>query len=91
MLTIPVRELNQHTAQVLERIAESGEPAAITRNGKVGWHITPASGTVSRIDALIEAGLASNPVFDRPLPKGPVPVPSGSSVDQILAELDGDH
>ncbi|MDR1807958.1 MAG: type II toxin-antitoxin system prevent-host-death family antitoxin [Propionibacteriaceae bacterium] len=91
MLTVPVRQLNQHTAQVLDLVTTSGQPVAVTKNGRVAWHITPATVPASPLDALIGAGLATRPSFDLPLPAGPRPVPSGRPVADLLAELDGDH
>lgn len=90
-MTIPVRELNQHTAQALEEVTRSGQTALVTKNGTVLWHITPvAARPASRLDALIRAGLATRPEAILPLPAGPTPVPSGRAVDDLLEELDGE-
>ncbi len=91
MQTIPVRELNQHTARVLEEVTRSGQPVQVTKNGTPRWRIVPtAGGTVSRLDALIQAGQATRPQATLPLPPGPVPTPSGRSVDDLLDEIDGE-
>lgn len=92
MLTIPVRDLNQRTAQVLDEITASGQAAKVTKNGVVRWQIIPASATAgeSRLEALIRAGLATRPQSELPLPAGPIPVPSGRDVGELLNELDGD-
>lgn len=39
--TYTMRELNQHTADVIREINESGNPAAITRHGRFVALITP--------------------------------------------------
>lgn len=39
-----MRELNQHTADVIKKINESGEPAVITRHGRFVALITPLVG-----------------------------------------------
>ncbi|MDR1152537.1 MAG: hypothetical protein LBK72_08710 [Bifidobacteriaceae bacterium] len=91
MAIIPVRELNQRTAQVLEDITISGQTAQVTKNGIVRWHIMPVpAGPTSRLDALIRAGLATQPDATLPLPAKPHPVPSGRDVGELLDELDGE-
>jgi prevent-host-death family protein len=92
MITIPVRELNQNTARVLEQVTASGHPVTVTKNGTPRWQISPVQAEPSsRLEALIQAGLATQPVATLPLPSAPTPVPSGRSVDDILNELDGDE
>ncbi len=53
MRQVPVRELNQHTADVLARV-ERGERIEITRNGVSVAIIEPAQ--PNPLSALIEAG-----------------------------------
>ena len=53
MRQIPVRELNQHTADVLARV-EMGERVEISRNGVPVAIIEPAA--ADPISALIESG-----------------------------------
>ena len=53
MRQIPVRELNQHTADVLARV-EMGERVAITRNGTLVAIIEPA--VPNPLSGLIESG-----------------------------------
>jgi antitoxin (DNA-binding transcriptional repressor) of toxin-antitoxin stability system len=92
MLTVPVRNLNQRTAQVLDEVTASGQTAQITKNGVVRWLVSPAPPEpLSRLDALIRAGAATRPQSTIPLPLGPTPVPSGRDVDELLAELDGEE
>ena len=91
MLTIKVRDLNQRTAQVLDLITASNNPALVTKNGVAHWQITPIQpGSVSRLEALIQSGLATKPQADLPLPDGPIPVPSGRTVAELLDSIDED-
>lgn len=65
MRQVPVRELNQHTADVLARV-EMGERVEITRNGERVAIIEPAE--PHPLNVLIESGelrpaLGSLPVF----------------------------
>jgi len=53
MRQVPVRELNQHTADVLARV-EMGERVAITRNGTRVAIIEPAE--PDPLNVLIESG-----------------------------------
>ncbi|MDR1767335.1 MAG: type II toxin-antitoxin system prevent-host-death family antitoxin [Propionibacteriaceae bacterium] len=89
MTAVAVKELNQHTSEVLDRVTAAGRPVAITRHGRIGWFIVPASGSASPVKLLIEAGLASEPNFDEPLP--PPIGKSREEVDRLLAEMDEDH
>ncbi|MHB8393348.1 MAG: type II toxin-antitoxin system Phd/YefM family antitoxin [Candidatus Dormibacteria bacterium] len=65
MRQVPIRELNQHTADVLARV-ERGERVAITRNGTRVAIIEPAE--PNPLSGLIESGdlrpgLAPLPLF----------------------------
>ncbi|PZS02234.1 MAG: prevent-host-death family protein [Pseudonocardiales bacterium] len=53
MRQVPIRELNQHTADVLARV-EMGERVAITRNGRRVAIIEPAQ--PDPLDGLVESG-----------------------------------
>jgi len=53
-----MRELNQHTAQVLSEINENGLPAVITRRGRVIAVITPVADEAVE-SAMIRAALES--------------------------------
>lgn len=70
MRQVPIRELNQHTADVLARV-ETGERVAITRNGRRVAIIEPAE--PDPLDVLIESGelrpaLGSLPLFSESEP-----------------------
>jgi prevent-host-death family protein len=87
MQQVPIRELNQHTADVLARV-EMGERVAITRNGRRVAIIEPAE--PDPLAGLIEAGQL------RPA-EGPLPVvsateaaaPGSVGLDAVLAERYG--
>lgn len=52
-----MRDLNQHTAEVIQQVNESGRPAAITRHGRFVALLTPlanANVESAMIDALLE-------------------------------------
>lgn len=66
---IPVRELNQHTSAVLEKVAQ-GVAVTITRDGRPIARLVPITGTSTGLDRLVALGLAVAPV-DR----GPVALP----------------
>jgi len=71
MEQVPIRELNQDTASVLERV-EHGESLEITNRGKPIARIVPVLG--GEMDDLVAAGWASPPTLPRrfPVPTGPV-------------------
>ena len=49
--TYTMRELNQNTAKVIQEINEAGEPALITRQGRVVALITPLAN--ERVEAAV--------------------------------------
>lgn len=51
--TYSMRELNQNTAQVIREINESGEPALITRQGRLVALLTPLAN--ARVEAAVLA------------------------------------
>jgi antitoxin (DNA-binding transcriptional repressor) of toxin-antitoxin stability system len=51
---VTMRELNQHTAAVLEEINRSGRPAVVSKHGKFVAMITPLAGR--SIESLVLAG-----------------------------------
>jgi prevent-host-death family protein len=46
-----MRELNQNTAQVIDEVNRSGQPAAVTKHGRFVALITPLLGT--QIESLV--------------------------------------
>lgn len=53
-----VSQLNQHTAQVLEKINNSGKPAVVTRHGRFVALITPLSSAQLESVVLSRGALA---------------------------------
>ena len=51
---VSMRELTQHTAQVVERIRESGQPTILTKHGRFLAIITPVDDSAV-IDAVLNA------------------------------------
>jgi prevent-host-death family protein len=88
MRQVPIRELNQHTADVMERV-EMGERVEITRNGALVAIIEPAQ--PHPLGILVESG-ELNPA------RGPLPTFSGdveansdsSGLDAVLEDRYGD-
>ena len=88
MRQVPVRELNQHTADVLARV-EMGERVEITRNGIPVAVIEPAQPNPLR--GLIESGElrpAQGPLSL--ISEGETPAPDSAGVDAILDDRYGD-
>jgi prevent-host-death family protein len=67
MVRIGVRELNQRTSQVLERVRR-GETVIVTDHGEPVARLVPIGDTTSVLDELIGAGKAIPPRFKGPLP-----------------------
>lgn len=88
MRQVPVRELNQHTADVLARV-EAGERVAITRNGTRVAIIEPA--VPDPLSVLIESG-ELRPALGR-LPVFTASEPSASDslgLDAVAADRDSE-
>jgi prevent-host-death family protein len=89
MARIGVRELNQRTSQVLDRVRR-GETVIVTDHGEPIARLVPIGDTASALDELIGAGKATPPRF-----KGPLPLavafgePALDSTD-VVRELRGD-
>lgn len=68
---VPIRELNQHTATVLERV-ERGESVEITNRGRPIARIVPVPG--GELDDLVAAGWVTPPTLPRvfDVPKGDI-------------------
>ena len=52
-----VREVNQETARVIREVAESGQPAVVTRRGRPAFLIVPVPGDVR--DRAVAAAVAA--------------------------------
>lgn len=76
---MPIRELNQNTAGVLERV-EHGETVEITNRGKPIARIVPVSAH-GELDELIAAGRITPATVH-----GPIPMPTGRVVNNAASE-----
>ncbi|MHB2028423.1 MAG: type II toxin-antitoxin system Phd/YefM family antitoxin [Acidimicrobiales bacterium] len=88
MRRVPIRELNQHTAEVMARV-EMGERVEVTRNGTRVAIIEPAE--PHPLGPLIESG-ELNPARG-PLPKFSNAIEGASDsagLDAVLADRYGD-
>lgn len=63
---IPVRELNQHTSSVLQKVAE-GTAVVITRKGQPIARLVPVFGTSEALDRLVAIGHALAPTAPGPV------------------------
>jgi prevent-host-death family protein len=86
MVRIGVRELNQRTSQVLDRVRR-GETVIVTDHGEPVARLVPIGDTATYLDELIGAGKAIPARFKGPLP-APVAFgdPSCDSTD-VVREL----
>jgi prevent-host-death family protein len=67
VVRIGVRELNQRTSQVLDRVRR-GETVIVTDHGQPVARLVPIGDTASFLDELIGAGKAIPPRLKGPLP-----------------------
>ncbi len=84
---IPVRELNQHTSAVLEKVAQ-GVAVTITRDGRPIARLVPISGASTSLDRLVAIGLAVAPAV-----RGRVAMPPkyGEGVQDVAKRLVADR
>lgn len=79
-----VTELNQHTAQVLEEINNSGRAAVVTKHGKFVALITPLAGMSVESVVLSRGPLANEfAAYERQGP-GPRDLLSPAEVDRLI-------
>jgi prevent-host-death family protein len=73
MQQVGIRELNQNTGQVIERVRR-GEPVEITDRGRPVARLVPAEGGVSILDRLVAQGRAVAPSIGvgEPMPMPPI-------------------
>lgn len=67
MVRIGIRELNQRTSQVLDRVRR-GETVIVTDHGEPIARLVPIGDTASVLDELVGAGKAIPARFKGPLP-----------------------
>jgi prevent-host-death family protein len=72
MDSVGVRELNQNTSQVIERV-KRGETLVVTERGRPVARLVPVRAGTAALDRLVAEGHAIPPA---PGMAGPVPVPA---------------
>jgi prevent-host-death family protein len=90
MAQVGVRELNQNTSQVIERVRR-GETLEVTDRGRPVARLVPIDGGLSMLDRLVAEGRAVAPTVpvDEPLPVPPMlGDPSVNSADEVAALRD---
>ena len=86
MVRIGVRELNQRTSQVIERVRR-GETVIVTDHGEPVARLVPIGDTASFLDELIGAGKAIPPRFKGPLPSAVAFGDPSSDSTEVVSEL----
>lgn len=86
MATIGVRELNQQTSRVIERVRR-GEVMDITDRGQLVARLVPAIPVPEPLDGLVADGRALPPTSSGPLPEPPVLGDPDVDVAATIAEL----
>jgi prevent-host-death family protein len=92
MRQVGVRELNQNTSQVIERVRR-GETLEITERGRPVARIVPVDAGVSLLDRLVAEGRALAPAdrTEDPLPMPPMLGDPKVDSAATLAELRADE
>lgn len=89
MAAVTKRDLNQHTAQVLDQ-ADAEGAVTVTERGVARWRIEPVTAPADPIARLAAEGRII-PAAAQPVPWGPVnPHRSPADVDRLLNELRAD-
>jgi prevent-host-death family protein len=84
MHQVPIRELNQDTAEVLARV-ERGETVEITRRGRPIARLVPI-GPDTMAD-LVASGVVTPPTITDPIPMPTVTAVAGSKAGDLLSSL----
>jgi prevent-host-death family protein len=84
MEQVPIRSLNQHTADVLARV-EQGETVEITNRGKPIARIVPIA--ADTMADLVASGLVVPPTVTGPVPMPTVPASPGSEAGELISAL----
>jgi prevent-host-death family protein len=88
MERIGIRELNQHTSQVLARVS-GGESIEITDRGRPVARLVPVRDEDSMLDRLVTAGRAVAPTATGPVPLPPVlGDPTVDAAEELAAARD---
>lgn len=92
MRTVTKRDLNQHTAHVLDQVTDARD-VVVTERGEPRWRVSmyrDAEGGLARLEQLGRY----TPPTDSPEPwpdRGHGPEYTGDQVDALLDEAKGDH
>jgi prevent-host-death family protein len=84
MEQIPIRALNQHTADVLARV-EHGETVEITNRGRPIARIVPIA--ADTIADLVASGVVTPPTVAGPVPMPTAVAPPGSEAGELISAL----
>lgn len=92
MQTVTKRELNQHTAAVLNRVTDVDD-VVVTERGKPRWRVTAIRDQDTPLERLEREGVYTPPALTpAPWPQDQGgPARSGNQVDALLNETRGDH
>jgi prevent-host-death family protein len=92
MDTVTKRDLNQHTASVLDRVTETGD-VVVTERGKPRWRVSSFRGQDSALVRMERDGRYTPPASaPAPWPSHPGgPKYTDADVETLLDELHGDH
>ncbi|WP_261564517.1 type II toxin-antitoxin system Phd/YefM family antitoxin [Frankia gtarii] len=83
-----MRELNQNTSQVIDRVRR-GETIEVTDRGRPVARLVPVIRGTAALDQLVAEGRAIPPAADGPLPMPPLPgAPSVNATDELTAMRD---
>ena len=81
---IPIRTLNQNTAEVLARV-EHGETVEVTNRGRPIARIVPI--VTDAISDLVAAGIVIPATISGPIPMPTAPAEQGSEAGALLSDL----
>jgi len=85
---VGVRELNQNTSQVIDRVRR-GETIEVTDRGRPVARLVPINRGTAALDQLVAEGRAMPPTAGGPVPLPPLlGTPSVSATDELIAMRD---
>jgi prevent-host-death family protein len=85
---VGVRELNQNTSQVIDRVRR-GETIEVTERGHPVARLVPISRATAALDRLVAEGHATPPTVGGPIPMPPLlGDPSVRATDELIALRD---
>ena len=85
MEQVPIRELNQNTAGVIERVTH-GETVEITSHGTPVARLVPIS-QHGELDDLVASGWATPPTNRRPFTVPAIKAPAGEDAAELIRRL----